>query len=112
MALAVESMKQALGLNPGLSRARTLLGLWLYHAGQKPEGIRLCQEEVIINPDLVIAQYHMGYIFACERKWESAIYHLKQACFLEPGHDGALSNLQEISTMIKAEPGQTGSGSP
>jgi tetratricopeptide (TPR) repeat protein len=69
----------ALAINPNSADAHNNMGELLQEQGHLDEAANEFERAVTLQPGLRLAHFHLGRIYANQRRWSSAIEHLRKA---------------------------------
>jgi tetratricopeptide (TPR) repeat protein len=89
---------KALELNESDADLRSNLGVMLYKAGKKEEGIQQIEEAIRKNPGKPESYNMLGVILSDQGKYEDAIAQFKKAMELKPDFAAARKNLQRAES--------------
>ena len=81
---AVDSLRRALGLDPGLHLAGFWLGNALYHLGDLAGATHVFRHLVERHPNFAIARFHLGVIYARQGLREAAEDEFRQVLLDHP----------------------------
>ena len=89
---------KALELNESDADLRSNLGVMLYKAGKKEEGIRQIEEAIRKSPGKPESYNMLGVILSDQGRYDDAITQFKKAIALKPDFEAARKNLQRTES--------------
>ncbi|WP_158785500.1 tetratricopeptide repeat protein [Granulicella sp. L46] len=95
-ARAINTLQQALNVNPSLPAAHLNAGLAYIHWEHWPEAVKEFQEELAIQPDNPDAEYHLGFAYMQQSKLDDAVAAFRQVVSEYPDYGNAQYELGKI----------------
>jgi len=115
---ALEDLKKAAELNPGLAEANAYYGLALLASGDQANAKQAFEQELKADPNNFESNLRMGVILRQDEENEAAMKYLQRALQIRPGDPGVLYQIasvelaggqvdqarRDLEALIKAQP--------